>query len=195
LILLSNYPYSFADVYQKGVGMLDAETIRSALAAVGRHLTVRETIELLVVGGAAGLLSGELGGTYTTGDVDALKVLPPEDWEQLQDTAAEVGQKLGLPANWLNRDAGLYAESLPPDWDSRRVNVGRFGVLQVWAIGRLDLIAMKFYSHRPQDREHLDQMKVTNDERKFVLAYLNSLAEVANKGRIEMARQIVENWS
>jgi hypothetical protein len=109
--------------------------------------------------------------------------------------AAEVGRRTGLPANWLNRDAGLYAEALPPDWETRRVNVGRFGVLQVWAIGRLDLIAMKFYSHRPQDREHLAQMKVTGAEREFVLRYLNALAGVADKSRLDMARRTVENWT
>ncbi|MGA2232756.1 MAG: DUF6036 family nucleotidyltransferase [Tepidisphaeraceae bacterium] len=174
---------------------MDKGTIRTALAAVGKLLPARRPIEMLIVGGAAGLLSGELGGAYTTGDVDALLVLPPGEWDQLQDAAAEVGKAMSLPASWLNREAGLYAESLPSDWISRRVNVGCFGVLQVWAVGRLDLIAMKFYSHRPQDREHLLQMNVTQPELKFVLRYLDSLEQVAEKGKIEMARLIVENWA
>jgi len=174
---------------------MNIEAIKLALVAVGRSLPTGKTIELLIVGGAAGLLNGELRGTYTTGDVDAVKVLPAEEWDLLQDVAAKVGTELGLPANWLNRDAGLYAKSLPPDWEFRRFNVGRFDALQVWAIGRLDLIAMKFYSHRPQDREHLAQMKVTSTEREFVLRYLNSLDDVSDKGKIDMAKQMVENWS
>lgn len=175
--------------------MLDDKLIRSALAALGRGLASPSTVELVILGGAAGLLSGQLKGTTTTGDVDALIVLPPEEWDQLQDVAAAVGLELGLPANWLNRDAGLYAESLPTGWAARRVDVGRFGSLQVWAIGRLDLIAMKFYSHRAHDREHLDQMKVTAEERRFVLGYLDAISDTADRSRIDMARKIVENWT
>lgn len=175
--------------------MLNAKTIQAALTAVGGRLPMRSSVQLLVVGGAAGLLSGELGGVYTTSDVDAMIVIPPGEWDRLQDAAVEAGNELGLPANWLNRDAGLFAESLPSDWESRRIDVGRFGPLQVWAIGRLDLIAMKFYSHRAQDREHLAQMNVTAAERAFVLNYLRLLANTADQGRIELARQMVENWS
>jgi hypothetical protein len=126
--------------------------------------------------------------------VDALKVIPPGQWDRLQDAAAEVGREMGLPADWLNRDAGLFAEALPSDWEIRRVDVGRFGALQVWAIGRLDLIAMKFYSHRYQDREHLAIMHVTKEELEFVLQYLDSLTARADPGKLEMARHMARNW-
>ncbi|MGA2439735.1 MAG: DUF6036 family nucleotidyltransferase [Tepidisphaeraceae bacterium] len=173
------------------------ESIRKSLAALGRRLATSTPIELLVIGGAAGLLTGELTGTYTTGDVDVLQVLPPNEWDQLQDAAAKVGARMGLPANWLNRDAALYGESLPADWKDRRFDAGRFGMLQVWAIGRLDLIAMKFYAHRPQDREHLAKMNVTKDELGFVLRHLDALdasdARV-DKGKIAMARDWARNW-
>jgi Nucleotidyltransferase of unknown function (DUF6036) len=176
---------------------MESKTIRRALAALGKRLARDgsvETLELLVVGGAAGLLSGELAGTNTTSDVDVLLV---GDWDRIQDAAASVGIEMNLPANWLNNDAGLYAESLPADWKTRRMDVGCFGALQVWAVGRKDLIAMKFYSHRPQDREHLAQMNVTPEEREFVNRYLDDLAYRtgwANAGKIEMSRQILKNW-
>ncbi|MGD0768104.1 MAG: DUF6036 family nucleotidyltransferase [Tepidisphaeraceae bacterium] len=171
-------------------------TITKALEAVGRYLSASAPIELIIIGGAAGLLTGELEGTYTTGDVDALQVLPPDKWDELQDAAAKTGIEMGLPANWLNGEAGLYREALPADWKDRRVSVGRFGMLQVWAIGRLDLIAMKFYAHRQQDREHLDRMNVTKDELEFVLRRLNGMeaSGIGDKGKIEMARDMVRNW-
>ncbi len=174
--------------------MLDAELIRLAFTALGRRLARAQPIEILIVGGAAGLLNGELKGTYTTTDVDTLKVLPPGQWDQLQDAAAKVGREMALPADWLNRDAGLFAEALPSDWESRRVDVGRFGALRVWAIGRLDLIAMKFYSHRYQDREHLAALNVTKEELKFVLQYLDALTSQADRGKLEMARHMARNW-
>jgi len=174
-------------------------TIKTALAELGASLSTGTVVEMLIVGGAAGLLTGELKGARTTGDVDALQVLPPNEWDQLQDAAARVGVKKGLPANWLNRDdAGLFRESLPVDWKSRCIDVGRFGKLQVWAVGRLDLIAMKFYAGRPKDREDLVAMNVTSEEGQFVLRYLDAFevsGASANKGKIEMARNTVENWS
>lgn len=174
---------------------MDGRVIKTALAALGKRFSTSAPIELLVIGGAAGLLSGELSGSTTTGDVDVLLILPPIEWDRMQDAAAKVGDEMGLPANWLNREAGLYAQSLPADWRARRFDVGRFGTLQVWAVGRRDLIAMKFYSHRPQDREHLIQMNVTQEELRFVDRYLDDLAGHADAGRIEMARAVLKNWN
>jgi hypothetical protein len=114
--------------------MMTGTIIRSALEALGKRLPPSLNIEMLIVGGTAGLLNGELKGGYATNDVDVLIVIPPKQWDQLQDAAAAVGQEFRLPANWLNRDAGLFSESLPSDWQSRRFDVGRFGPLQVWAI-------------------------------------------------------------
>jgi hypothetical protein len=173
-------------------------TIKAALKALGDGLTGGAVVELLIVGGAAGLLTGELKSSRVTGDVDASHVLPPEAWDQLQDAAAKVSVKQGLPANWLNlEDAGWHREGLPVNWRERRKDVGRFGPLQVWAVGRLDLIAMKFYAHRPQDLEDLKAMNVADEERQFVLQCLDDLenSAVADKGKIEMARNYVKNWT
>lgn len=175
---------------------MDDKEIKTALAAVGAELGVGKVIELLIVGGAAGLLNGELTGAYTTSDVDAMNVFPPNAWDQLQDAAAVVGLAMGLPANWLNSDARLFAASLPNDWKDRRIDGGLFGRLQVWIVGRLDLIAMKFYSHRPQDREHLLHMKVTASEREFVRQYLDILETTtspADRGKIELSRKYLDD--
>jgi hypothetical protein len=40
---------------------MEKREIQSALMALGKHLPAKSKIELSIVGGAAGLLSGELG--------------------------------------------------------------------------------------------------------------------------------------
>ena len=175
-------------------GLLGDKRIREALRVLGNELRVNGTVEISIVGGAAGLLSHQLPAAYTTGDVDTLHFRPPAEVEEVLRAAAEVARKLSLPANWLNTDAGLFAQTLPDGWEQRRVASGRYGPLQVFAIGRLDLIATKFIAHRPVDREHLDLLKVTKAELKFVRGYLDSLVERIDVGRIEMARSYVEAW-
>jgi hypothetical protein len=100
---------------------------------------------------------------------------------------------LELPANWLNSEAGLYAHDLPPRWRLRRVLVGEFGKLRVWALGRRDLIATKFYAHRPVDRLHLASMKVTARELAFVRSYLKERAK-DNAAKAAMALLYVDGW-
>lgn len=170
-------------------GTLDANTIRLALKHVGDHLGDGPPIEILIVGGAAALLTGELGGSITTGDVDLMQCRPPDDEEVLR-AAGKAGRELSLPPSWLNRDAGLFRHSLPDDWETRRVDVGTFGRLRVFAIGRMDLIAMKFMAHRPADRQHLDVLKVTPEELEFVARYLDTMAVGGREdaGKIDMAR-------
>jgi hypothetical protein len=135
------------------MGTLSSQIIRKALAALGKEL--RAPVQLLIVGGGAGVLTGELPGLWTTSDVDALEFRPPGEVEEVLRAAAVVGRQAMLPANWLNIDAGLYRHDLPEKWESRCVEIGRFGKLHVRALSRLDLIATKFFAHRIIDREHL----------------------------------------
>jgi hypothetical protein len=175
---------------------MDENVIRESLAALGRHLSPGPIVELTIVGGSAGVLTGELPGTVTTGDVDVMTLLPPTDLDRVQDAAADVTKELRLPANWLNTDAGLYREGLPPGWEFRRIDVGHFDSLHVWSIGRLDLIVMKFYAHRPHDLEHLTLLNVTDDEKQKAKILLDQLESqsVVDEGKIQMARNVIEHW-
>ncbi len=175
-------------------GYLDGDRIRAALRLLGRRLRVRQPVKLLVVGGAAGLLIGQLPPVVTTGDVDALNFRPPAEVEEVLRAAAEVGRELSLPANWLNTEVCLFASTLPDDWEGRRIEIGVFGHLRVWAISRLDLIAMKFVAHRPADREHLKLMHVTAEELAFVRRYLDAMVGRVDSGRIDLARAYVDSW-
>lgn len=177
-------------------GPLSPDTIRLALRRVGERLGAGPDIEILIVGGAAGLLTGQLPGYMTTGDVDVMQVRPPDDAELLE-AAGEVGRELSLPPYWFNRDdVGLFRNTLPGGWEVRQVHVGAFGRLRVYAVHRLDLISMKFMAHRTADREHLNELQVTPDELDFVDRYLDAAAAAGSEdaGRIDVARLYVRNY-
>jgi hypothetical protein len=158
------------------MSMLDEMTIRQALAMLGERLPLARDVELLIVGGAAGVPSGELPRSWTTADVDLIHCTLPGDRDLVLAGSADVARELSLPGSWLSEDVGLYAWTLPDNWESRRVLVGTFGRLRVYAAGRLDLIAMKLIAHRERDLEYLARMRVKAEEREFVLRYLDSLA-------------------
>lgn len=175
--------------------VLNDNVIRIALAKLGQRLHLNRDVEVVLVGGAAGVLSGLLPPAWTTADVDVIRCRLPEDRDEVLRAAAEVGRELSLPPSWLSEDVGLFAWTLPDDWESRRVAIGRFGRLHVYAAGRLDLLAMKFVAHRERDMEHLAQMKVTQEDLAFVRRYLDELSLRTNEaGRIEMARRYVDAW-
>src|SRR6185312_9841448 len=159
------------------MGNLDDATIRTALAKLGERLVAARPVEVLLIGGAAGVLTGELPPAWTTADVDLISCHLPQDREAVLAAAAEAGRELSMPTDWLNDWCGLYAWALPDDWKSRGVKIGQYGSLTVYAVGRLDLIATKFLAHRTRDLEHLQQLGINSDDLKFVRAHLDGLAE------------------
>jgi len=183
------------------VTKLGNRTIVKALKALGARLAPNRQIEILLVGGAAGVLIGALPAAWTTADVDVLDVGAAKDRDVVLEAAAVVGLQLSLPNDWLNDWSSLYSWTLPDGWRKRRCHAGTFGPLLVYAASRLDLIAMKFMAHRPGDLEHLEQMKLGNDDLKFVRKYLGACAKRYREGRdsqkarqIAMARQYVDAW-
>ena|SRR5947199_1754727 len=180
---------------------LGNRTIHKALTTLGACLAPNRQIEILLIGGAAGVLIGALPAAWTTADVDIIDVRAAKDRDAVLETAAVVARRLSLPNDWLNDWSGLYSWTLPNGWQDRRCHAGTFGPLVVYAASRLDLIAMKFMAHRPGDLEHLEQMKLRNDDLDFVRKYLNSGAKRYREGRdsekarqIKMARQYVDAW-
>lgn len=170
--------------------------IRAALARLAEVLRVERDVEILIVGGAAGILTKELPPLWTTSDVDMIDCQLPEDREAVLTASEQVARELSLPPSWMSEDVGLYAWTLPFDWKARRRPVCQHRKLHVYAVARVDLIAMKFLAHRAVDLEHLDQLLVKADELKFVVDHLKRLeAEHPEEiARIEMARAYVKEW-
>jgi hypothetical protein len=87
----------------------------------------------------------------------------------------------------------LRREALDSGWQSRRVLIGQFGRLRVFAASRVDLIAMKVLAGRAQDLQDLAAMRVRADDKAFVRRYLDELsAGGTNEQEIADARALLD---
>lgn len=154
---------------------LTSTDIERALERLGAVADVATECELLVVGGAAGMLTGVLPAARTTTDCDVMVYLPPSAMGTIERAAGRVAEELGLAANWLNSDVQLRLDTLPDGWRDRRVWIGQFGRLRVFAASRIDLAAMKVVAGRTQDLEDLAAMKLQPEDGTFIRAYLRAL--------------------
>lgn len=105
-----------------------------------------------------------------------------------------VAAEFQLPPRWFNSDVQLRRDALPDEWEKRKVPVGIYGRLQVFALSRPDLIAMKVLAGRPQDLEDLRAIIVRLDDVEFVRAYLNALSKKGTRrDQINDARALLES--
>lgn len=171
---------------------LTNSAIEAAFRRLGELVAYHREIEILLVGGAAGMVTGVLPAGRTTTDCDVMVYMPQEALAAVEAAAGQVADEMGLAARWLNSDVQLRRDALPDGWDSRRVLVGMYGHVCVFAISRPDLIAMKVLAGRSQDLEDLAAMRPRQDELDFVDAYLTGLdAKGTRQEQIEDARLIL----
>jgi len=156
-----------------------------------------ERVEILIVGGSAGMLTGLLARDRVTGDCDVCHYDPSHGkaWVEVEITADLIGAELQLPTNWLNSNVKIREDSLPDGWRDRRVLIEQGNWIHVYAISRPDLIAMKFLAGRPQDLEDLEELGVENDDITFTEQYLESLSVKGTcSSEIANARELVNSW-
>ncbi len=156
---------------------IDTSRIEQALRALGEQLTWPADVEVLLVGGAAAMITGLLPPERTTLDCDVMLYSPPDAEAAVERAADEIAADLGLPERWFNSDVRLRQDTLPDGWQTRRILVGQYGRLRVCAASRLDLIAMKVVAGRAQDIEDLELMQVRRDEAEFVHVHLAGLED------------------
>ena len=89
----------------------------------------------------------------------------------------------------------MQLDVLPSGWRSRRVDIGSSNRLHVWCVGRLDLLAMKVYAGRMQDRDDVLSMHPTPEELAFIRRYLDQLkvpSRRANLDQVQSALRFVD---
>lgn len=161
---------------------------------LGERFSYHTEVELLLVGGAAGMLTGLLPRARTTTDCDVMAYVPEEAMGAVENAAEEVASELGLAATWLNSNVQIRRDALPDEWQSRRVWIGTWGQLRVFAVSRVDLIAMKVLAGRVQDLEDIRSMRPRPDDVEFVRRYLDGLrAKGTTPGQIAEAREVLES--
>jgi hypothetical protein len=156
-------------------GPMNTTVIELALQRLGETFIYHADVELLLVGGAAGMVTGVLPPSRTTTDCDVMVCAPARAMEAVERAAEVVAAEMGLSERWLNSDVQIRLDALPDGWESRRVLAGSWGRLRVWAASRVDLIAMKVLAGRAQDLEDLRVLRVRQDDVVFVRRYLDAV--------------------
>lgn len=171
---------------------MDVSAVEQALSRLGKRFSYHTEVELLLVGGAAGMLTGLLPPLRTTIDCDVMAYVPEDAMGAVELAAAQVAGELGLSETWLNSEVQLRRDALPDGWQTRRIVIGAWGQLRVFAVSRIDLIAMKVLAGRAQDIEDLRSMKPRADDVEFVRRYLDSLpAKGTRLHEIAEARELL----
>lgn len=172
---------------------MNTQTVETALRRLGEKLDPGREVEILLVGGAAGMVTGLLSPDRVTTDCDVMAYLPVDAMAAVESAAEEVAGELDLASDWLNSNVQMRLDALPDEWETRKQWVNRYGPLNVCAASRIDLIAMKVLAGRDQDIEDLDAMKVRIDDLDFVRKYLDKLTEKGTKPeQIDEARLLLE---
>lgn len=160
----------------------DTQAILTALRLTGSKLDWPGTVEIVIAGGAAGMLLGIWSPDRVTEDCDIVEISPPtQPRRAILQAAGETAEEIGLSRDWLNDHFMTFGalDTLPDGWRQRSVKIGTFDKLEVTSLGRQDLLAMKLYAGRPQDIQDIrSQLKaLTADDLAFMRAYLHSLEQ------------------
>ncbi len=167
--------------------------VERALQRLGEVMEFHSDVEILLVGGAAAMLTNQLVGGRTTIDCDVMVYSPASAMGAVERAAERVAAELQLGPRWLNSDVQMLIARLPEGWERRRVLVCHSGRMRVWAASRVDLLAMKVIAGRAQDIEDVLGMKMRSDERAFVREHLRTVKErVPNDEDVAAAMELLE---
>ena len=172
---------------------MDTKDILKYIEQVSLHIECSNIIEILLIGGAAGMLTGQLDSSRTTMDCDVYKIKPDSSEQILMKAARIVADNNSLPAAWLNTQA-MQLNILPDGWHTRSIHVATFKNLRVLALSRKDLLATKFYACHTRDIEDIQAMKPTSEECDFISTYLQVMklpSRQANLDSISRAEKLI----
>jgi hypothetical protein len=172
---------------------MESSDILLQLEELGMRLGDAGPVEMVLIGGAAGMLTGQLSKTRVTTDCDVIRWVPDQSQHAVLSVAKEMAREKGLPEDWINAQA-MVLDILPDGWHVRKVHIDTFGSLCVSCISRQDLLATKFYAGHPRDVEDISSMSPSADELAFVRTYLNMLrvpSRQANLDQVSSGMQLL----
>ena len=155
------------------------DALEEALRTLGSVLQERKTpYSLLIVGGSGLLLlrlidrpTGDLDvvGMSDNGRYVKIESLP----QPLAEAAVQVAQALELSEDWLNTGpASLMDFGLPQGWEER-IEVRRYGGLEIHVPSRFDQICFKLYAavdRGPDDKHFHDLVRLTPTKEELLTA-------------------------
>lgn len=148
--------------------MLGRSRLEEALDVLGARLQARGLKYDLVAIGGGSLLLRQLG-IRPTQDLDVIAVVEAGSWRKadplprpLVEEVSLVAEAMGLDPRWLNSAAAGVMDSGLPEGFGDRVEVRRYGGLNLRVAGRFDQICFKL--HAAVDRgelngKHIDDLR------------------------------------
>lgn len=168
---------------------IDKERAHRAFLALERilNLETEEDVDLLVCGGMALIITGEVRRRRTR-DIDCIGFVEKERSGELAIRMAQesdffieakrrVAALFSLPDEWLNFDAGALAPFSPPEGILERAEVIRLGErLTVRVCSRRDMVTLKMLGAasgegREKDLDDLTEMQISESEARQALDF------------------------
>ena len=100
---------------------LGSQEILEALKETALNTIWDSDIQILLVGGVAAMLTGQLSAERVTQDCDIMDYTPKKAQKAILDAANKVAKARGLPQNWLNSQA-MQLNVLPDgfEWNGQQ---------------------------------------------------------------------------
>jgi hypothetical protein len=156
-------------------------TIRQFLRELGSAIVHPATITMR--GAASLVLRGLL--SRATEDVDVVDEVPAEIRDE-REILQELSVRYGLHMTHFQ------SHYLPPDWESRTIDFGTFGKIQVRLVDALDIIAGKVYSARPKDLDDFRVLSLNLNKEELRQRVLQGSSSLISSD--QNRRQAVTNW-
>ncbi len=163
----------------------NSKEILGALKATAQNMQWDgKPVEILLIGGAGAMLTGLLRPERVTQDCDVIDYKPQDGQQSVLEAASKTAAAKGLPKTWLNSKA-MNMDILPDGWRSRRILIRKFEKLWIYGASRIDMLVMKFYANRPQDREDIFDMEPKPQELVKVRRYLDMMRVPSRQANLD----------
>ncbi len=166
---------------------LNGKGITHLLKALDNRLD--EELEIILCGGAAGILKGSLA--RDTLDIDLITSIPKIS--HYSNLIQAIADEYSLSPRWLNDGAKGYVSYLPEDFKTRMEKLNNnFKYLRVFLLSNSDLFIMKLAALRAEDIPDIKCFKLNEDELTIVKETINHISDFDVKTAMKMKLYLEE---